>query len=421
MELSMPDNNKKKVELMTPLKNLKSLNAVKDTADAVYFGVEAFNMRMFSDNFKLADLSSIVKKCHDKNILAYLTTNVIVYENEFDLLNKVLDTAVDAEIDAVIIHDIGVIEAVKEKGLAFHVSTQANISNSRTAHFYEKLGADRLILARELSLEQIKEIKSKIQKAEIETFVHGAQCTSVSGRCYFSAEICGSQEYSANRGRCIQPCRRMWRVYDDQSNEFLYDGTFFVNSKDLCMIEHIPKLIEANIDAFKIEGRMRDPIYIEETTSCYKEAINAYYDNSFTPKKVQEWLNRLNKVYNRGFSTGFYFGLPKGSEIQRELDGNISEYKKVEIGKVLSYFPDKKAAKILLSRGKLQLNDEIFIIGTHTDTYLRQEIKSIQIKQKGNLTETPFIKTPKDRITVGILVDTEVKKNDKIFKLEAKR
>jgi len=187
------------------------------------------------------------------------------------------------------------------------------------------------------------------------------------------------------------------------------------------MIEHIPKLIEANIDAFKIEGRMRDPIYIEETTSCYKEAINAYYDNSFTPKKVQEWLNRLNKVYNRGFSTGFYFGLPKGSEIQRELDGNISEYKKVEIGKVLSYFPDKKAAKILLSRGKLQLNDEIFIIGTHTDTYLRQEIKSIQIKQKGNLTETPFIKTPKDRITVGILVDTEVKKNDKIFKLEAKR
>jgi putative protease len=405
---------------MTPLKNLKSLSAVKDKADAVYFGVEAFNMRMFSDNIKLDDLSSTVKKCHDNNILAYLTTNVIVYENEFDLLNKVLEKAVESEIDAVIIHDIGVIEAVKDRGLSFHISTQANISNTRTANFYEKLGAERLILARELSLEQIKEIRSKVQKAEIETFVHGAQCTSVSGRCYFSAEVCGSQEYSANRGRCVQPCRKMWRVYDDQSNEFLYDGVFFVNSKDLCMIEHIPKLIEAEIDAFKIEGRMRDPIYIEETTACYKEAIDAYYDNSFTPKKVQGWLNRLEKVYNRGFSTGFYFGLPKGSEIQQELDGNISEYKKVEIGKVLSYFPDKKAAKILLSRGKLQLDDEIYIIGTHTDTYLRQKIKSIQIKQKGNLTETPFIKTQKDRITVGILVDNEVKKNDKIFKLEAK-
>jgi len=417
----MRDNNNKKVELMTPLKNFKSLNAVLGKADAVFFGVEAFNMRMFSDNIKLDDLSSIVKKCHDNNILAYLTTNVIVYENEFDLLNKVLDNAVEAEIDAVIVHDIGVIESVKEKGLSFHISTQANISNSRTANFYEKLGAERLILARELSLDQIKDIKCKAQIAEIETFVHGAQCTSVSGRCYFSAEVCGSQEYSANRGRCVQPCRRKWRVYDDQSNEFLYDGVFFVNSKDLCMIGHIPKLIEANIDAFKIEGRMRDPIYIEETTACYKEAIEAYYDNTYTPDKVQEWLNRLNKVYNRGFSTGFYFGQPKGSEIQRELDGNISNYKKVEIGKVLSYFPDKKAAKILLSRGKLHLDDEIFIIGTHTDTYLRQKITSIQIKQKGNLTETPLIKTQKDRIAVGILVDTEVKKNDKIFKLEAKQ
>ncbi|MFX0010726.1 MAG: peptidase U32 family protein [Candidatus Hermodarchaeota archaeon] len=412
-------SNKEKVELMTPLKNLKSFSAIKDKADAVYFGVEAFNMRMFSDNFKLDELSRIVRNCHDNNILAYLTTNIIVYENEFDLLNTVLDKAVEAEIDAVIIHDIGVIEAVKEKGLPFHVSTQANISNSRTAKFYENLGADRLILARELSLEQIKEIKSKIQKAEIETFVHGAQCTSVSGRCYFSAEICGSQEYSANRGRCVQPCRRNWRVYDEQSNEFLYDGVFFINSKDLCMIEHIPKLIEANIDAFKIEGRMRDPIYIEETTACYKEAIDAYYEGAFTLEKVQAWLERLNKVYTRGFSTGFYFGLPKGSEIQRELDGNISDYKKVEIGKVISYFPDKKAAKILLSKGKLRLNDEVFIIGTHTDTYLHQKITSIQIKQKKNLTETPLVKTQKDRITVGILVDDVVKKNDKIFKLKA--
>ncbi len=413
--------SKKRVELMAPLKNYKSLTAVLGKAEAVYFGIESFNMRMYSDNFKLDELNKIVQTCHNNNIKAYLTTNVIIYENEFPLLDQILDKAVEAEIDAVIIHDVGAIQLAKEKGLQFHISTQANISNSQTAMFYESIGAQRLILARELSLEQIKEIKTKVESVEIETFVHGAQCTSISGRCYFSAEVCGSQEYSANRGKCIQPCRRKWRVYDDQNNELLYDGVFFINSKDLCMIEYIPILIEADIDAFKIEGRMRDPIYIEETTSCYREAIDAYYENSFSNEKVNGWLRRLNKVYNRGFSTGFYFGLPRGREIQREFDGNISNYRKIEIGKVLNYFPEKNAAKILLTSGSLKLNDEIFIIGTHTDTYLRQEVKSIQIKQKKNLTETPFVNSKKERIAIGIIVDTPVKKNDKIFKLERRK
>ena len=413
--------SKKRVELMTPLKNYKSLTAVLGKAEAVYFGIESFNMRMYSDNFKLDELNKIVQICHNNDIKAYLTTNVVIYENEFPLLDQILDKAVEAEIDAVIIHDIGAIQLAKEKGLQFHISTQANISNSQTAMFYESIGAQRLILARELSLEQIKEIKTKVESVEIETFVHGAQCTSISGRCYFSAEVCGSQEYSANRGKCIQPCRRKWRVYDDQNNELLYDGVFFINSKDLCMIGYIPTLIEADIDAFKIEGRMRDPIYIEETTSCYREAIDAYYENNFSNEKVKDWFRRLNKVYNRGFSTGFYFGLPRGREIQREFDGNLSNYKKVEIGKVLNYFPEKRAAKILLTSGNLKLKDEIFIIGTHTDTYLRQEVKSIQIKQKKNLTETPLIKSKKDRIAVGIVVDTPVKKNDKIFKLERRK
>jgi len=412
--------NRKKVELMAPLKNLKSLNAVIDTVDAVYFGVEGLNMRMFSDNFKLNDLQNIVKKCHDHDVKAYLTTNIIIYENEFELLDYVLEKAVEAEIDAIILHDIGAIELAKEKGLNFHISTQASISNSRTAKFYESLGAQRLILARELSLEQIREIKQIIHIAEIETFVHGAQCTSISGRCYFSAETCGSQEYSANRGRCVQPCRRRWRVYDDQNNELLYDGAFFINAKDLCMIEHLPKLIGANIDAFKIEGRMRDPIYIEEVSTCYREAIDAYYNDTFTQEKVTNWLTRLNKVYNRGFSTGFYFGLPKGSEIQSEYDGNIATHRKIEIGKVLSYFPEKSAAKILLTSKKLKLKDEIFIIGTHTDTFLKQEITSIQIKGKKNLSETPFVSSKENRITVGIHVDKPVKKNDKVYMMGLK-
>jgi len=410
----------KKVELLAPLKNLKSLNAVLNKADAVYFGVESLNMRMFSDNFKLKDLSFIVKKCHDNNLKAYLATNVIIYENEFEILENVINECVNAEIDAVIVHDIGAIELIKNNGLDFHISTQANISNSHSARFYEALDAKRLILARELSLEQIKDIKNSLKKTEVETFIHGAQCTSISGRCYFSAEICGSQEYSANRGRCIQPCRRKWRVIDEQSNEFLYDGFFFINAKDLCMIEHLPKLIEANIDAFKIEGRMRGPIYIDEVTSCYREAIDAYYQNTFSDDKVKNWVNRLKKVYNRGFSTGFYFGLPTGTEIETLQEGNVSKFKKNEIGRVLSYFRDKKAAKIILTNGKLKLNDEIFIIGTNTETYTKQVIKSIQTKQKQNLTETPIASKDK-HIIVGITLDKPVKKNDKIYKLKLKK
>ncbi len=407
----------KKPELLAPLRNYKSLNAVLDKADAVYFGVEALNMRMFSDNFKLEELNEIVKKCHNNNINAYLTTNIVIYDNEFDLLRKVLEKASEAEIDAIIVHDVGAIYLAKEFDLNIHISTQANISNLQSAKFYETIGAKRLILARELSLEQIKQIKSQLDSCEIEIFIHGAQCTSISGRCYFSAEICGAQDYSANRGKCVQPCRRRWRVYDDEDNEFLYDGFFFINAKDLCMIEYIPELIEANIDAFKIEGRMRGPTYVDEVTSCYREAIDAYFESSFSQDKVKEWLNRLNKVYNRGFSTGFYFGLPTGSEIERERAGNIAEYKKIEIGRVLSYYPEKKAAKIVLHSDQLKLKDKVIIIGGNTNTYFKQIINSIQIKQKGNLTETPLASKEK-QITVGIQVDHPVKKNDKLYKLK---
>lgn len=407
----------KKVELLTPLKNKKSLTAVQDIADAVYFGVESFNMRMLSNNFALSEMNAVVENCHSHGIKAYLTTNIIIYENELEQLEQLFEHAADARIDAVIIHDIGAIELAKQYGIPIHISTQASISNSHTARFYENLGAERVILARELSLRQIKEIAQKLTTTEIETFVHGAQCTSISGRCYFSMEVCQSQDYSANRGRCVQPCRRKWTVKDEQSNEFLYDGRYFLNTKDLCMIEHIPQLIGAGIAAFKIEGRMRDSLYIEETTRCYREAIDAYYEGGYTPTKVKAWLNRLKKVYNRGFSTGFYFEMPKGSEIEHDNKGNISGYRKKQVGKVLSYFPRSKAAKILLSTGKLKVGQEIIIIGTHTDTYLRQTIESIQIKQKKNLTETPRVSRKEDRIAVGILVDGPVKKNDKVYTL----
>lgn len=408
------------VELLAPLKNFKSLSAVLDSADSVYFGIEDLNMRSYADNFKLHDLAKIVKKCHKSNIKAYITLNVIVYENEFNYLEKILEKSVEAKIDAIIVHDIGVIDLIKQKGLDFHISTQANISNSYSARFYENIGAKRLILARELSINQIKEIKQKLKVAEIETFVHGAQCTSISGRCYFSAEICGAQDFSANRGKCTQPCRGKWTIYDEQNNHLLYDGVFFINTKDLCMIEYIPELIEAGIDSFKIEGRMRDPSYIETVTKCYREAINAYYTYTFSKQKVDQWISELKKVYNRGFSTGFYFGMPNGEEISRTKNGNLSNYRKIEIGKVINYFPEKKAAKIVLNKGKLRLGDEIFIIGKNTDTYLRQVISSIQIKQKKNLVETPPI-SKGSNIRIGIRVDRKVKKNDGVYIFSKKK
>ena len=411
---------KNRPELLTPVQDWNSLKVISGLTDAIYFGVQSYNMRVKAKNFERIDLEKVANYCHDQNppMKAYLTTNILIYDSELQDLVNLIAEAGEAGIDAIIAHDIAAIQIAKRNNIDFHISTQANISNIESARFYEELGAERIILARELSLKQIKLIKHLLNNTKIECFVHGSMCTSISGRCYFSATICDSEEYSANRGNCVQPCRREWRVIDDESNEFIYDGQMFLNTKDLCMIEYIPELIDAKIDAFKIEGRMRDPLYIEEATFCYKEAIDAYYDNTFSQEKVKDWLKRLKKVYNRGFSTGFYFGLPKGSEIQRDFDGNISNYKKVEIGKVLNYFPEKKAAKILLTSGKLKLKDEIYIIGTHTDTYLRQEVNSIQIKQKKNLTETPFISSKKERIAIGIIVDKAVKKNDKIFKLE---
>lgn len=404
-----------KVELLSPAKNWKSLKAMADYTDAVYFGVEILNMRMMADNFKLEDLRDISKFCHDNSLKSYLTTNIIIYENEIDTLSNILDEAAAAEIDAVIVHDLGAIELAKERGLKFHISTQANISNSKSANFYQDLGAERLILARELSLEQIKEIKEKLNKTGIETFVHGAQCTSISGRCYFSAEVLESSEYSANRGKCIQPCRRTWIVTNDTGKSFIYDGAYFLNTKDLCMIEHIPQLIEAKIDAFKIEGRMRDAIYAEVASKCYREAIDAHYDGTFSKDKVNNWLEELGKVYNRGFSTGFYFGRPQNTEIEREISGNVSEFRKREIGKVLSYFRDKKAAKVLLHWGQLKIGDEIIIMGINTDTYIRQKITSLQVKKK-MITETKFA-SKENHITVGILVDSPVKEKDRVYVL----
>ena len=376
----------KKVELLAPAKNLKAIKAASKYADSVYFGIEKFNMRMRSENIALENLTKIMDFCRKAGLKAYLATNILIYDNELNYLHEVIEKGKEAGIHAVIVHDIAAIEVAKEVGVPFHISTQCNVSNSLSARFYEKLGAERLILARELSLEKIKEIKRNLTKAEIEIFVHGAMCTSISGRCYFSQDICGTEEKSANRGNCIQPCRRRWWVREESGAEYIYDGVRFMNSRDLCTIAHVPKFIEAKVDAFKIEGRMRHPHYVEVVTKIYREAIEAYYNGTFSKKKVGRWVTDLKKVYNRGFTPGFYFKRMTEEDHQHKSPSNLSHFRYIKVGQVEDYTKDY--AKISLDNGYLTKNDDLIIMGNNTDTYIHQKAEVIKFKEK-QVNKTP--------------------------------
>ncbi|MFX1235945.1 MAG: peptidase U32 family protein [Promethearchaeota archaeon] len=403
-----------KPELVIPVQNWDSLKVVEDCADAIYFGVKSYNMRQKAENFLLEDFKDVVEFCHarDHLIKAYLTTNILIYDSELQELENILEHAKLAGIDAIIVHDLAAIMFAKKYDIKFHISTQANISNTESAKFFEGLGADRLVLARELSLEQIKLIKHHLNKAKIECFVHGSMCSSVSGRCYLSATICDSEEYSANRGNCVQPCRREWRVFDDENHELLYDGQMFLNAKDLCMIEYIPNLIQAKIDAFKIEGRMKDPLYISTVSSCYREAIDSYFNNNFTKQKLDDWMERISKVYNRGFHTGFYFHKPTLEDIQLAERGNISPYRKHYLGKILSFDKTSKTANVLLESLEIPLRtgDEIIIIGENT--YQIEKIR--KMVYKGEKIKTIVRKRYSDPVKINLRVDN-CEENDKIY------
>ncbi len=377
-----------RVELLAPAKNLKAIKAASKYADSVYFGIENFNMRMRSENIFLKDLSRVTNFCHTNNLKVYLTTNILIYDNELELLRSIIKKGKESNIDAVIVHDIAAIEIAKEFELPFHISTQCNVSNSLSARFYEKLGAERIILARELSLEKIKEIKRNLHKSEIEVFIHGAMCTSVSGRCYFSQDICGTEKKSANRGSCIQPCRRRWWVREESGVEYIYDGERFMNSRDLCTIAYIPELIEARVDAFKIEGRMRHPHYVEIVTKTYRAAIEAYYDGTFTEKKAGRWVTELKKVYNRGFTPGFYFKRMTEEDHQHKSPANLSHFRYIKVGVVDKFFKDNNRALISLNNGIIKNNDDLIIMGKNTDTYIHQKAKKIYYNGK-IVEETP--------------------------------
>lgn len=395
----------KKPEIMSPIKNWASLEACKKYADAVYFGIADLSLRARTNSLTLKDVPKFVSKCHEYGIKAYMTINSVIYNNDINTAEKIVKKAKEAKVDAIIVWDLAVIEIIKKEKIPFIISTQANVSNYKTAEFYKKLGAKRVVLARELTLKQIKEIKNKVN-IEIETFIHGAMCVAISGRCILSAYLFNK---SSNCGSCAQPCRKLWKLSDDRGNEFETEGKYFLNAKDICMIEFVPELIKAGIDSFKIEGRRRDPKYIEVTARCYREAVDAYYNKTFTKEKVDAWKKELLEVYNRGFSTGFYFGEPGPEGISYNKADNVSKYEKVLVGHVTHYYSKMGVALINLKHEGLKLNENIQIEGNKT--FIEQKVESMEMDNKE-------IKKARKGEEIAIQVKEKVFNNDNVFILK---
>jgi len=361
---------KSKLELMSPAGDWTMLTAVvKAGANAVYFGVEKLNMRAKAANFKIDELPEIVSFCKKNSVRTYLTLNTIVFEEELDEVDEIISAAKNSGVNRIICWDLAVAMKCKEHKIPFCISTQASVSNSASAGFYKSIGAERIVLARECSLEEIKKIR-KNTDLEMEAFVHGAMCVAVSGRCFMSHHLFGK---SANRGECIQPCRREYSVsaelgldkeiYDPIIKKSMLIGDDYVlSAKDLCTIEFIDKLIEAGINSFKIEGRKRSPEYAAKVTSVYRKAIDLYYEKKLTDEAKKNLLKELEEVYNRGFSSGFYFGKPS-SEDYADIYGSKATKRKEYIGKVLNYYKRNKIAYIKLETGNLKTDDEIMITG----------------------------------------------------------
>jgi putative protease len=402
-----PHTTHQKPELMAPAGDWTMLRtAVKSGADAVYFGVDKLNMRAKAKNFSIDKLPEISRFCKQKKVKTYLTLNTIVFEDELAEAEQIIKAAKKAKIDRIICSDLAVAELCNKNKIPFCISTQSSISNSLSASVYKKLGAVRIVLARECSLEEIRKIRVNTD-LEIEAFIHGAMCIAVSGRCFMSHHLFGQ---SANRGECVQPCRREYEVYDTATKKSLLIGDDYVLSpKDLCTIEFIDQLIEAGIDSFKIEGRKRAPEYVATTVSVYRKAIDLYYKKNLTAEKKKEFLKKLETVYNRGFSTGFYFGTPS-SEDYAGAEGSKATTRKVYVGKVLNYFKKPKAAHILLESGEIKLNDQLLVIGDTTgvvETTLEEIIfndKPSHSAKKGD--EVTFV-TPE-----------LVRRNDKVYLIE---
>ncbi len=403
-------------ELLAPVGSYESLSAAgQGGADAIYFGIEQLNMRARSSaSFTTEDLPQIVERSRELGMKSYLTVNTVVYNHELTTMRKIVDQATRFGVDAIIASDQSVLQYCKSVGARVHLSTQLNISNIETLKFYSNF-ADVAVLARELNLEQVKEMSDAIELEGIigpsgnpillEMFIHGALCMAVSGKCYLSLH---EHNQSANRGNCFQVCRRGYTVKDkDREVELDIDNEYIMSPKDLKTIHFLNKLLDAGVRVLKIEGRARSAEYVKTVVSCYDEAIFAYVDGSFTREKIVEWDKRLTSVFNRGFWDGYYLGQRLGE--WSEKYGSRATLKKVYIGKGTNYFDRIGVAEIVIETGNLNVGDSIVIIGPTTgviETTVRElrvdEINS-QVASKGDKCSLPL--------------DQQIRRSDKVYKL----
>ena len=407
------------VELLAPAGNFISLRSVLENgADAVYFGLDDYNMRANAKNFSLDDLSKVSRIASEYGAKTYLCTNIILNERLANELNGNLESISSSQIDGLILSDIGLIEDVVSHGLEAHISVQENVTNSYTLKTLKKLGAKRAILSRELSLAEITEITRK-SPIETEIFVHGAICMAISGRCFLSYGLYGR---SANCGDCLQPCRKNWTLtyeegddnvvnFSDVEDETFVvtgsdDGSYrtnFFSPKDMCMIEYIPELMKSGVASFKIEGRARSPDYGAMVTGIYREAIDCYQEDSINYKVKDEWMEELTSVFNRGFDTNFYFNTPFETS-----EDNQSKYIKKDIGQVENYYNKVGAAELRIW-DDLKIGDKIIIQGQTTGS-ITHTIDSMQIEGKS-------VDNVGKNSNVAVLIPTKVRKNDFVYKL----
>lgn len=401
---------------MSPAGSYESLmTAIKAGCDSVYFGVEQLNMRARSaNNFTLDDLRRIADVGREHDVKTYLTLNTILYDHDITLMKTIVDAAKESGITAIIASDHAVMNYARKTGVEIHISTQANVSNFDTVEFYSAF-ADVIVLSRELSLTQVADISAKIRRrnvtgpsgklVELELFAHGALCMAVSGKCYLSLH---SNYASANRGACVQNCRRSYIVTDKEDGvELEIDNEYIMSAKDLCTIDFIDKILDARVSVLKIEGRGRSADYVYTTTRAYSEAIDAYLSGTITPEKIAAWKEQLSHVYNRGFWDGYYLGRTMGE--WTDAAGSKASKKKVYVAKGVKYYDRVKAGEFVCETGTLQQGDEIMITGPTTG-YLQLHAASMRVNDQP-------VEIVHQGETFSMALTDKIRASDKLYKL----
>ncbi len=400
---------------MAPAGNFEAfMAAIQSGADSIYFGIEQLNMRARATmNFTIDDLPEIARRARKHKVRTYITLNTIVYDHDISLMKRIVNEANKCGISAIIAADQAVILYAKSVGMEVHISTQVNITNLETVKFYA-LFADVVVLARELSVNQMKAIVDGIKKEdvrgpagklmEVEVFAHGALCMAVSGKCYLSLH---SHNSSANRGACIQNCRRTYRVIDEEGIELEIDNEYIMSPKDLCTIDFLDVLLGSGISVLKIEGRGRAPEYVKTVIACYREAIDAYLDGSYTQSKIENWIRRLESVYNRGFWSGYYLGQRMGE--WSKTDGSQATQKKIYLGRGVKYYVKSKVAEFKVESHSLKKGDKLLITGPTTGV---MELVAAEIR-----VDNIVVDTAGKGAQCTLPLNSRIRPSDKLYKI----